>query len=196
VHSHSNEDELAALRLAVRCFNAGASSLRLLRCGYYQPSLAMVRDLVETTFLIDLFAKDKAALKNWRTLPPKERERQFKPFEVRKRLDERDGYKEAKRAAAYKLLSTYAAHPSPEGFHIISPQNMTQVGPFPDERLLKGCLEEISKNLAYAASVICSMVPNKRTDVIETKQKFFDASERWSKKYMSTAHEPSNGQED
>ena len=181
---HSNDDELAALRLAIRCFNSSAASLRLLRCGYYQPSFAMVRDLVETTFLLDLFQRDKAALREWRTLPAKERERRFSPFGVRKRLDDMDGYKEAKRAAAYKMLSTYAAHPSPEGFRIISPNNMTQVGPFPDAGLLTAGLQELSKHLAYSAIVIITLVESKDFAVLSVKQTFFDALERWRDTYM------------
>lgn len=57
LHKEKNEEELAVLRLAIRCFNAGAASLRLLRCGYFQPAMTMTRDLVEVTFLMVLFKK-------------------------------------------------------------------------------------------------------------------------------------------
>ena len=184
VYDHSDEDELAALRLAVRCFNSGAASLRLLRGGYYQPSFTMVRDLVETTFLLDLFWRDKTALKEWRTLPTKERERRYRPIEVRKRLDKMDGYKEAKRAAAYKMLSTYAAHPSPEGFRIISPNGMTQIGPFPDAGLLTAGLQELSKHLANSAVEISFHVESDDSAVRSAKQTYFDTLDRWCDIYM------------
>ncbi len=194
IYNHSDEDELAALRLAVRCFNSGAASLRLLRGGYYQPSFAMIRDLVETTFLLDLFQRDKATIAEWRTLPAKKREDRFKPFAVRSRLDEMDGYKEARRAAAYKMLSTYAAHPSPEGFQIISPNGMTQVGPFPDAGLLTAGLQELSKHLAYAAIVISGHVESDDCAVLSVKQAYFDKLERWNAKYLLRATTPEDNE--
>ena len=194
IYDHSDEDELAALRLAVRCFNSGAASLRLLRGGYYQPSFALVRDLMETTFLLDLFKRDKAALTEWRTLPAKERERRFGPFAVRSRLDVMDGYKEAKRAAAYKLLSTYASHPSPEGFRIISPDGMTKVGPFPDAGLLTAGLQELSKHLAYAAIVISGHVESDDCTVLSVEQTYFDKLDRWNTKYLLRATTPEDNE--
>jgi hypothetical protein len=103
---HRDEDELIVFRLMVRCFNSGASCLRLLRGGYYQPAFSMIRDVIETGFLLDLFKRDKGELVKWRSLPAREREKRFKPVEVRKRLDELDGLREGRRASAYKLLST------------------------------------------------------------------------------------------
>ena len=144
----------------------------------------MVRDLMETTFLLDLFQRDKTALKEWHSLPAKERKRRFSPFEVRKRLDEMDGYKEAKRATAYKMLSTYAAHASPEGFRIISPNNMTQVGPFPDADRLTAGLQELSKNLANSAVEISFHVKSDDSAVRSAKLKYFGALDRWCEIYM------------
>jgi hypothetical protein len=182
--THENEDELIIFRLMVRCFNSAASCLRLLRCGYYQPAFTMVRDVVETTFLLDLFKRDRTEIAEWRSLPAKDRERRFKPFQVRKRLDQLDGFREQKRAVAYKLLSNYAAHPTPEGFAVISPAWMTQVGPFPDEKRLTAGLQELAKHLTYAALVISGNAANTNVKVLAAKETFFAACERWHAKYM------------
>ena len=168
-HPHRNDDELVVFRLMVRCFNGGASCLRLLRSGYYQPAFSMIRDIVETAFLLDLFKRETAKITEWRTLPAKDREKRFAPVKVREQLDELDGFKEARRALAYKLLSTYAAHPTPEGFTIISPGWMTQVGPFPDEERLTAGLQELAKQLTYAAIVISGYADDSRPEVVAAK---------------------------
>ncbi len=183
-HPHRDEDELIIFRLMVRCFNSAASSLRLLRCGYYQPAFSMIRDLIETTFLLDLFKREKAEIAEWRSLPAKDREARFKPVRVRERLDKLDGFKEARRAAAYKLLSTYAAHPTPEGFIIISPDRMTSVGPFPDQKRLTSGLQELAKHLTYAAVLISGHADDSNYAVLAAKAAFFTVIEPWQEKYM------------
>lgn len=183
-HPHRNEDELIVFRLMVRCFNSAASCLRLLRCGYYQPAFSMIRDLVETTFLLDLFKREGTKIAEWRSLPAQEREKRFKPVKVREHLDKLDGFSKAQRAAAYKLLSTYAAHPTPEGFTIISPESSTQVGPFPDEKRLTSGLQELAKHVTYSAVVISGHADNSSGEVLTTKAAFFAAFDLWQPKYM------------
>ncbi|KAB0264358.1 hypothetical protein [Microvirga brassicacearum] len=143
-------DELIALRLTVRLLNSASAALKLVRAGYYQPAFTMVRDVMEVEFLIDLFSRDRAQLIQWMTLSPKERENQFKPVEVRKKLDKRDGWTEQKRARAYKMLSNYAAHVTPEGFNVISPDNMTIIGPHPSPKGVKAVLGELVRWLPSA----------------------------------------------
>lgn len=96
---HRNDDELAFLRLGIRLFNSAASSLKLARSGYYQPSLSMVRDIVEIQFLVDLFRRNPEGLRLWVRLSPRDRERRFKPYEIRKKLDDADGYSKSSDAA-------------------------------------------------------------------------------------------------
>jgi hypothetical protein len=148
IEPHNGEDHLAQLRLVVRCFNSAAASLRLALCGYWQPSFAVMRDLLETYFLLDLFNSNPEKISAWRTLPEKERKSKFGPVHVRLFLDKRDNFKEQKRQKAYELLSKYAAHPTPEGFALISPESMTQVGPFPHETNLHAAFQELAKHLA------------------------------------------------
>ena len=91
LHKEKDEEELAVLRLAIRCFNSGAAALKLLRCGYFQPALTMVRDLVEVSFLMDLFKKEPASLRDWLRLPEEARKRKFKPVSVRQQLKSPSG---------------------------------------------------------------------------------------------------------
>lgn len=183
-YPHRNTDELIVFRLMVRCFNSAASCLRLLRCGYYQPAFTMIRDLVETTFLLDLFKREPTRIGEWHSLPARERERHFSPLKVRERLDELSGFIGKRRAAAYKLLSTYAAHPTPEGFSTISPDWKTQVGPFPNEKFLTAGVQELVKHLTYAAVVSYDHADHDNAKVISAKSIFFSAFAQWQPKYM------------
>src|SRR5207253_837503 len=135
-HPDKDGQELQILRLGIRAFNAAAAAMKLGRAGYYQPASAMVRDIVEVQFLVDLFRRDQSRLEAWIKLEPREREKAFRPVKVRELLDDMDGFTKRKRADAYKLLSNYAAHVSPEGFKIIPPGGLTQIGPYPSKEIL------------------------------------------------------------
>lgn len=187
LHQHQNDDELVLLRLVVRCFNSGAASLRLLRGGYYQPAMAMVRDLIEIQFLLDLFKKQPAKVTEWRSLPNKERERAFSPVKLRIALDDLDGYVDRKREAAYKLFSGQAAHAAPNGFTLISPSQQTQIGPFPNEALLKACIEELAKHLGYVAVLAAAQPPLQTPNLIGIKLRYLETLDTWAKEYMRTS---------
>lgn len=116
---HKSDEELITLRLGVRLFNSAAAAMKLLRAGYYQPALTLVRDIMETGALLDLFNHDRTQLTDWLSLEPKKRDKQFSPFKVRLKLEGVDGRAGREREDAYKRLCAYAAHVTPEGFKII-----------------------------------------------------------------------------
>lgn len=184
---HTSDDELVVQRLIVRCFNAGASSLRLARCGYYQPAFGLVRDVIETTFLLDLFNRVPKEIKQWRTLPAKEREKRFAPFVVRKKLDDFDPGMKSLRTEIYKRFSTYASHPTPEGAAIISPDWMTKVGPFPDETRMMSVLQELARHLSYTAIVSGSHTRDDDIIAIELRTTYLGPLNAWLRKYMPGA---------
>lgn len=156
----------------IRLLNGSIGALHLARGGLYQQSAALLRDVMEVTFLLDLFASDANELELWIALTPKKREEHFKPWKVRKKLDDRDGFKERKRDAAYKLLSSYAAHPTPEGFSVISPENMTQLGPFPSALHFKALLEEAAMRVTDAALKCLKHAGEPRSDLTAKKATF------------------------
>jgi hypothetical protein len=191
LQGHKDEEHLALLRLGVRCFNSCAAALRLIRCGHWQPAITVTRDLLETQFLLDLLASDATKLSEWMTLPERKRNENFKAIKVRQALDARDGFTGMKRGSRYKILSTYGAHPTPEGVSIISPNGMTQIGPFPDRRLLKGVIEELAMVTAHAAATIAPLV--KPTDFagMARKLSFLQYAEKWRKKYLNLSPDDS-----
>jgi hypothetical protein len=111
-------------------------------------------------------------IKNWIALSTKERERKFSPYEVRKALDDLDGFKEQKRAKAYKLLSGYAAHVSREGFSVISPDGMAEIGPFPSAPLMQATIEELVKVLPSACFHIGEILDINDLDVLLAQEQF------------------------
>jgi hypothetical protein len=183
---HKDSEDLILLRLCIRCFNSGAASLRLIRCGYWQPAFALTRDLLETLFLLDLLSWDRNEAKRWHSVSEKERRDEFHPAKVRKRLDARDGCTEGKRRKAYDRLSGYAAHPTPESFSLISPDMMTQVGPFPNEKILRAALEELVMRLTNAAAVTSCVVKTDAPTTKSLKMDFYTKLKHWSSKYHVT----------
>src|SRR3546814_20822017 len=89
--------------------------------GYYQAATLHIRDLLEVAFLLDHFSTNPALVTEWRTLPERDRERQFSALAIRQALDKRDNVTDEKRRAAYKTLSTLPGHAPPEGALMLAP---------------------------------------------------------------------------
>jgi hypothetical protein len=186
LQDHKDEQHLALLRLGVRCFNSCAAAFRLIRCGHWQPAIMVMRDLLETQFLLDLLASDATKLSEWMTLPEKGRNEKFKAVEVRKALDARDGFKEKKRASRYKMLSIYGSHPTPEGIAIISPNGMTLIGPFHDRKILKGAIEELAMVTALSTGTVAPLVKPNDIQGMKRKLSFVEFLENWRKRYFGS----------
>jgi hypothetical protein len=122
-----NADDRIVRVLGFRGFNDIMTSANLILGCYYQPAMMITRDLLELTFLIDDFTNDKTQIEKWRTLPPKEIDKLFKPVLVRERLGQRDGFTGLKRAETYKLMSSVAGHPSPAGFQMFLRRTATTI---------------------------------------------------------------------
>lgn len=195
VHAHQTDDELMVHRLAIRCFNSGAAALQLARSGYYNQCVSLVRDIIESTLLLDLFKRDSIAVTEWRTASAAEREKKFGPVKVRLRLEEldrQDGNGPLRRDATYKRFSTYGAHPSPESFILISPNMMTQIGPFPDAARMKAMVEEIVKHLTFAAVIFGGHLPNDNVAGMRMRVDFYETANRWSDEFMRRSDRPAS----
>lgn len=190
---HASSEHLIQLRLLVRLFNSAAAALRLIRCGYWQPAFATIRDILETHFLLDLLSYDLEAATLWISLGDKERQRRFSPLQVRSRLDDRDGFKDRKRQSAYENLSRYAAHPTPEGFALISPSDLTKIGPFPDQKNLRAALQELVKHTANASTLISKVVQCEDAAFLVLRMRHVECLRRWSAIYLAKAAASTDG---
>lgn len=160
--SFSTPDDVTMLRLAVRLINdAGACGTCALG-GYYQQAAAHIRDIIEVEFLLDLFRRQPKEINRWRVCGHKARQKYFKPSAIRKRLDRLDGFTNKPRDALYKLFSDVGTHANPDGFTIISPNALTQVGPFPSEKVVIALSFDLARVLGHAAWHIARWVDLRR----------------------------------
>lgn len=132
--------------MGLRLFNGFASALNLSMTGYYQKSALVVRDLLETSWLIDLFRVNNEELVAWHTLSDAEREKQFKPWRVRKRLSKAYGTESKIRDQLYKDFCELAGHPTRKSAQMILPdEGGARNGPFFREKSLSGILVEMAR---------------------------------------------------
>ena len=73
-----------------RGYNLGIASLKLLRLGFYDESLSLVRSISEIVNLFALFGIDPDCLPKWYNSTGKERIREFSPANVREKLSNTD----------------------------------------------------------------------------------------------------------
>ena len=67
------EDMKVVQLLGMRIFNAFGASVKLALSGYVQNSALIMRDILETVFLMNLFRGDRTAIERWRLADEKER---------------------------------------------------------------------------------------------------------------------------
>ncbi|MGR8965730.1 hypothetical protein [Rhizobium leguminosarum] len=75
----ADEDLKVAQLLGMRTFNAFGASLKLALSGYGQNSALIMRDILETAFLLDLFRGDRTLIARWRVADKKARMKEFGP---------------------------------------------------------------------------------------------------------------------
>jgi hypothetical protein len=187
----TDEDQLALGNLGIRCFNALASSLKLMFSGYYQASALHIRDLLESTFLLDYFTTDPALVTNWRTIPEKERKNAFKPVKVREALDKRDGFTTMKRKDTYDLLCKLAGHATPEGAVMLAPDpsvGTVHCGPFLESTALDAVLSETAKTAVQAAECFRQVIPADNLDAHEARIAFMREESVWLERFFG--HKP------
>jgi hypothetical protein len=192
-----DESQLALGNLGIRVFNAVAVALKLLLSGYYQASALQLRDVLETTFLLDYFSTDVALIAQWRSMPEADRKRVFGPAKIRIALDNRDGFTESKRAKAYDLLCGLAGHATPEGAIMLVPdRNCTTVhcGPFLEETALAALLSECASLATQAAIVFCVVIKDENLDQTQSRITFMEAQGKWFKRFFD--REPDNARID
>lgn len=181
-------NQLALGNLGIRIFNAIAVALKLLLSGYYQASALQLRDVLETTFLLDYFSTDVTLVEQWRTNPEADRMKTFGPAKVRIALDKRDGFTGSKRKKAYDLLCILAGHATPEGAIMLVPdRNATTVhcGPFLEEAALLAVLSECASLATQAAIVFCAVIKDENLDQMEARITFMGAPSEWFKRFFA-----------
>lgn len=166
-----DEDFKVAQMLSIRMFNAFGASLMLMFSGYHQNSGLVMRDTLETLFLLDLFRTDRTAIERWRFADEKQQRGEFSPVAVRKFLDERDGFKTKKREEAYKMFCKLAAHPNMHSQHMLKPEKGGDIvtGPFMEATALEAGISELGRMAIQAGEIIDSFLPDEwNPDAVRT----------------------------
>ena len=158
---NEDEDFKVIKLLGMRMFNALAASLKLGLSGYSQNSALIMRDVLETVFLMDFFGHERAALARWRTADRKGRMKEFSPIRIREALDARDGHVKKKRAEIYEMFSELAAHPTMQSAEMMRPimGGSAVVGPFIETTSLDAVLSELGRLAVQVGEVLGVFVP-------------------------------------
>lgn len=132
-------------------FSVGASALKLALSGYYQPAYQLLRDMLETVNLVDLFRADHSKISEWRGADDKKLAKDFGPAAVRKALSAFPQFVGQDRQKKYALISRHASHATYKGFQLIAPENQPRMGPFLHGKFLKAFLEDQGMHLSHVA---------------------------------------------
>ncbi len=176
-----DEDTKVVQVFGMRIFNALGANVKLALSGYSQNSVLIMRDILETIFLMNLFSGDRTAIESWRLADKKEYMKKFSPIRVRETLDARDGFDGKKRAALYKLFSELAAHPTMKSVFMMRPQKDGDavIGPFIEVTSLEAVLSEMGRLAVQAGEVLNAFIPETWTKALEAREAFARVKQRW-----------------
>ena len=185
-HVHESENELTLQYLGIRLFNAAGASVKLALSGYYQKAFDQLRDVIETSFLVDYLSTHPEKIGEWWRADKKKRLSHFGPALIRNELDKRDGYTSGERKRIYGLISELASHASYLGISVMTttgPDNMAQVGPFFDDKKLASWLGEMALRLSPAAMVLLPNPSGKDIKLLMTQGHYLEVCQKWWSKY-------------
>lgn len=156
-----DEDFKVIKMLSIRMFNAFGASLKLILSGYHQNGALVMRDTLETLFLMDLFRTDSSSIQHWRFADKKQMKEMFSPLAVRKTLDKRDGLNTMKRAETYKMFSELAAHPNMHSQHMLKAEKGGDIvmGPFMEFSSLKSGISELGRLAIQSGEIMNAFLP-------------------------------------
>lgn len=178
----SSDENLKVIQvLGMRMFNAFGAALKLALSGYAQNSALIMRDIMETAFLIDLFRGDRILIEQWRSADRKARMKDFSPVRVREALDKRDGFTFKKRAEAYELFSELAGHPTMKSAWMMRPHKDGDavIGPFMEQTTLEAVLSEMGKLAVQAGELLDAFFPADWPQGMEARLAFARTKRQW-----------------
>lgn len=177
---NDDEDFKVIKLMGMRMFNALAASLKLALSGYSQNSALIMRDVLETVFLMDFFGHERAALTRWR-LADREGMKEFLPIRIRKALDARDGHVKQKRAEMYKMFCELAAHPTMQSAQMMRPTKggNAVIGPFVETTSLDAVLSELGRLAVQVGEALGVFVPPDFNEGNGVLDRFASAKGAW-----------------
>jgi len=186
----NGDDQLTVQLLGIRMSNDLCAALRLLTSGYYQGAVMLLRDVFETSLLVDLFSNQPERISEWRTVSEKERRQRFRVFDIRVALDQRDGDTSRRREKRYGLLCELGAHPTYRGIALTRAEDGLAVwGPFHRGDLLRAAIEDTAWVAMEAAFVMGRHFDLKQIDHIAVDLGFYEWVSRWNERFFNVPHQ-------
>lgn len=179
----NDDEELTYQIIGSRMFNSVVVSIKLLLSGYYQHSASIIRDVLESMYLLDYFSLYPEKVQVWKKCNEKERNKEFNPAFIRTALDNRDNLSNKKRAERYKLLCKIGTHPSYEGLRLIAPNNNVTTGPFFYTNYLKASLEEVAQISTEATIIFIKLFKNQHPNIMINVLYFIEKYRAWLHQY-------------
>lgn len=180
------DEDLKVLQImGMRTFNAFGSSLNLALSGYFQNSALIMRDILETVFLLSYFSSDRAEISVWRHADKTVRKRKYAPVHIRTKLDKRDGFTEMKRAKAYEMFCELAAHPTMQSDYMMRPNRDGDavIGPFMTVSVLEAVLSEMGQLAVQVGTILAVFLVDYGNTAVIERRAFDRDMHRWLSKF-------------
>lgn len=190
-----DEDVKVTQALSIRLFNAFGAAVKLALSGYNQNAAMVLRDILETVFLLDFFQGDRPSIEKWRMADRKTRLREYSPLRIREALDTRYGHTEKKRAAMYKMFSELAGHPTMIGTHMLRPRKDGDIviGPFIEGTSLDAVLSEAGRLAIQVGEILDGFFPRDWRPGDEPRHAFASEKRRWLATFYPSPKPPTPG---
>jgi hypothetical protein len=183
----TEDEDLKVIQIfGMRIFNAFAASIKLVMAGYSQNSALIMRDILETVFLLDMFSTDKSSISTWRLTEDSNRHKKFSPPGVRKILDARDGFTQKRRAERYKTFSELAGHPTMKSDYLLrhEPDGDAFIGPFVEHKMLKIMLTEMGSLACEASTNLDIFFPDTWNEVKSARENYSQSRNDWLQNFL------------
>lgn len=180
------DEDLKVLQImGMRTFNALGASLNLALSGYFQNSALIMRDILETVFLLSYFSSDRAEISIWRHADKAERKRKYAPVHIRMKLDKRDGFTVGKRRKAYEMFCELAAHPTMQSDYMMRPDRDGDavIGPFMTISVLEAVLSEMGQLAVQVGTILAVFLVDYGNTAAIERRAFERDMHRWLSKF-------------
>lgn len=186
-----DEDLKVTQIFAIRIFNALGSALKLTLGGYHQNSAMIMRDILETNFLLDLFAGDPSLISLWRQAKSQKEKSQSSPVAVRLALDTRHGNTSEKRKERYKFLCEIAAHPTMQSDLMLrpNPDAGALIGPYMEKAVLAPVLTEMATLAGEAGTHLVRFMPKEWEELHQARINFNLLVGAWLREFSAEINE-------
>jgi hypothetical protein len=183
-YTRKNDDELTMQFLGIRLFNAAASSIKLAHSGYYQNAFSVLRDFLETIFLVDFLVSNPTKISEWVAANDKTLRNEFGPATIRAELDKRDGFEGKKRKELYDRISHHATHATPSGFKLTVKDALGEIGPFFRPESFVAWAQEATKMICNSGVVYGVFFEDVDEAVLILKAHYINELDKWTTKYF------------